>query len=285
VDNLTGRLDILLRMALDEDLGHGDATTESVIAPGALGTADAVGRESFVLSGAGPFRRIFEILDPSLRVECFFPDGALVEAGAPAFRLSGSVRTILMGERTALNLLQRLCGVATLTRKMADALTGTSCRLLDTRKTTPLWRALEKQAVRHGGGANHRFGLSDGVLIKDNHVASAGGVREAVARARAGACHMLKIEVEVDSLEQMDEALDARADVILLDNFTLDMLREAVRRNAGRALLEASGGVKLETVRAIAETGVDFVSCGALTHSARAVDIGLDMRLDPDRPA
>jgi nicotinate-nucleotide pyrophosphorylase (carboxylating) len=273
------RLDMLLRMALDEDLGHGDVTTSSVIDPDASGEAVVAGRERFVLSGSHAFRRIFELVDLTLIVESCFPDGALVEPAVPAFKLKGPVQAILIGERTALNLLQRLSGVATLTRKMVDALSGTSCRLLDTRKTTPLWRFLEKQAVRHGGGANHRFGLSDGVLIKDNHVAAAGGVREAIAKARSSAPHTLRIEVEVDTLDQLEEALEARADIILLDNFSLDMLRKAVERNKGRALLEASGGVTLETVRAIGETGVDFVSCGALTHSAKAVDIGLDLSI------
>lgn len=274
------RLDMLLRMALDEDLGHGDVTTSSVIDPDTSGEAVVAGRERFVLSGSQAFRRIFELVDPALVVESCYEDGEMVEPAVPAFRLKGSVQAILIGERTALNLLQRLSGVATLTRKMVDALSGTSCRLLDTRKTTPLWRFLEKQAVRHGGGANHRFGLSDGVLIKDNHVAAAGGVREAIAKARiGGAPHTLRIEVEVDTLDQLEEALDARADIILLDNFSLDMLRKAVERNKGRALLEASGGVTLETVRAIGETGVDFVSCGALTHSAKAIDIGLDLSI------
>jgi nicotinate-nucleotide pyrophosphorylase (carboxylating) len=273
------RLDMLLRMALDEDLGYGDVTTSSVIDPDTSGEAVVAGRERFVLSGSQAFRRIFELVDSALIVEPCFQDGAMVEPAVPAFRLKGPVQAILIGERTALNLLQRLSGVATLTRKMVDALSGTSCRLLDTRKTTPLWRFLEKQAVRHGGGANHRFGLSDGVLIKDNHVAAAGGVREAIAKARSSAPHTLRIEVEVDTLDQLEEALDVRADIILLDNFSLDMLRKAVERNKGRALLEASGGVTLETVRAIGETGVNFVSCGALTHSAKAIDIGLDLSI------
>jgi nicotinate-nucleotide pyrophosphorylase (carboxylating) len=182
----------------------------------------------------------------------------------------------LTGERTALNFAQRLCGIASLTRKMADAIEGTGCRLLDTRKTTPLWRGLEKEAVRHGGGANHRFGLADGVLIKDNHIAAAGGIKEAVRRAHEGAPHTLRIEVEVENLAELDEAISAGADIVLLDNFSLDMLRSAAAIGKGRVTLEASGGVSLETVRAIAETGVDFVSCGALTHSARAIDLTME---------
>lgn len=268
--------DSLLQLAIQEDLGHGDVTCEAVVEPDLEGSAHVVGREPFVLSGSNVFRRIFELVDPSVAVECLFREGDRIEAGAPVFRLQGRVRSLLTAERTALNLLQRLCGVATLTRRMVDALAGTQCRLLDTRKTTPLWRGLEKEAVRHGGGTNHRFGLSDGILIKDNHIAAVGSVGEAVRRARRKACHLLKIEVEVENLEELAEALGAGADIVLLDNFPLDLLREAVVQNGGRAVLEASGGVTLDRVRAIGETGVDFVSCGALTHSARAIDLSLE---------
>jgi nicotinate-nucleotide pyrophosphorylase (carboxylating) len=271
------KLDLLLRLALDEDLGHADVTSTAVIPADLTGRARVRGREPFVLSGSHAFRRIFHILDDTTRVRCCFQDGQAVPAQVPVFELEGEVRTLLAGERTALNLLQRLCGVATLTRGMVEVLSTTSCRLLDTRKTTPLWRMLEKQAVRHGGGYNHRFNLSDGVLIKDNHIAAAGSLRAAVQRARSRAPHTLRIEVEVDTLEQLDEALREAVEIILLDNFSLAMLREAVARARGRALLEASGGVTLENVLAIAQTGVDFVSCGALTHSARAVDIGLEL--------
>ena len=263
-------------MALLEDIGSGDATTLCVIPPDLEASAVVFGREPFVLSGSVPFRRIFELLDPDVRIECLFPDGERIAPNVAVFRLEGRARTLLTGERTALNFAQRLCGIATLTRKMADAVAGTGCRLLDTRKTTPLWRSLEKEAVRHGGGWNHRFGLADGVLIKDNHIAAAGGITEAVRRAREGAPHTLRIEVEVENLEQLDQAIAAGADVVLLDNFTLDMLRDAAAMAKGRVLLEASGGVSLETVRAIAETGVDFVSCGALTHSARAIDLTME---------
>lgn len=271
------RTDVLLWLALQEDLGHGDVTTETVVDPNIRGQAVIVGREPFVLSGSYAFRRVFELIDPTIGIEFHFRDGDRIETGVPASKLEGPIRALLIGERTALNLIQRLSGIATLTRRMADVLSGTKCRLLDTRKTTPLWRIFEKEAVRHGGGANHRFGLSDGVLIKDNHVAAAGGVRKAVEKARRGAPHTLKIEVEVDNLDQFDEALEVRADVILLDNFSLEMLKEAVARNHGRAVLEASGGVNIETVRAIAETGVDLISCGALTHSARAIDISMEL--------
>jgi nicotinate-nucleotide pyrophosphorylase (carboxylating) len=271
------QLDVLLWLALQEDLGHADVTSVATIPADLTGRARVHGREPFVLSGSHAFQRVFQILDDTTRVRCCFEDGQAVAAHAPVFELEGKVRTLLAGERTALNLLQRLCGVATLTRKMVEALSATPCRLLDTRKTTPLWRALEKQAVRHGGGYNHRFNLADGVLIKDNHIAAAGSIKEAVQRAKTQAPHTLRIEVEVDTLEQLDEALHAAVDVILLDNFSVEMLRRAVTRTRGRALLEASGGVTLESVHAIAQTGVDFISCGALTHSARAIDIGLEL--------
>jgi nicotinate-nucleotide pyrophosphorylase (carboxylating) len=271
-------LDRLLYMALEEDLGHGDVTSEALVDPEKTAIATVFGREPFVLSGAVPFKRVFELLDPQVSVDLLFPDGERVEANTVVFRLEGRVRTLLTGERTALNLLQRLSGVATLTRQMADAIAGTSCRLLDTRKTTPLWRTLEKAAVRHGGAHNHRFGLSDGVLIKDNHIAAVGSVSEAIARGRRGAPHSLRVEIEVENFDQLEEALQAGADIVMLDNFSVENMREAVSRTKGRAMLEASGGVTLDRVRAIAETGVDFVSCGALTHSARAIDITMEFQ-------
>lgn len=273
------RLDQLLSLAIEEDMGHGDVTTESTVDPQAQGEAIVFPREDCVLSGSRAFMRVFHLFDATLAIEPCFGDGDAIPANATAFRMSGSLRCLLSAERTALNLLQRLSGIATLTRRMVDAMAGTSCRLLDTRKTTPLWRFLEKEAVRHGGGTNHRHGLYDGVLIKDNHVAAVGSVREAVARARKRSPHTLRIEVEVETLDELQEALDARADVVLLDNFPVDMLREAVVRSGGRVLLEASGGVTLERIGAIAGTGVDFVSCGALTHSARAIDFTMELAL------
>ena len=268
--------DELFRLALLEDIGSGDATTLSIIPPGLEASAVVFGREPFILSGSRPFRRIFELLDPEIRIECLFPDGDQIEPDVAVFRIEGRARALLTGERTALNFAQRLSGIATLTRKMSQAVAGTGCQLLDTRKTTPLWRNLEKEAVRHGGGRNHRFGLADGILIKDNHIAAAGSIKEAVRRTRESAPHTLRIEIEVESIRQLDEAVAAGADIVLLDNFTLDMLREAIEIGKGRVVLEASGGVRLETVRAIAETGVDFVSCGALTHSARAIDLTME---------
>ncbi len=273
----SGDLDDRLILALREDIGPGDVTTRAVVPSGRESRARVVAREPFVLSGSRVFRRVFHLIDPALDVEGLYADGDRVPRDAEVFRIRGRTASILTGERLALNLVQRLSGVATATRVMVDAVSGTGCRILDTRKTTPLWRDLEKEAVRHGGGWNHRFGLFDGVLIKDNHVAAAGGVREAVKRVRSHAPHTLKIEVEVDTLLQLDEALDAGADVILLDNFAVEDLRRAVRRVGGQALLEASGGITVGTVRAVAETGVDFISSGALTHSSQAVDLSLEM--------
>jgi nicotinate-nucleotide pyrophosphorylase (carboxylating) len=215
-------------------------------------------------------------LDPGATVEPLSADGQAVPAGTALARVSGNARAILAAERTALNLLGRLCGVATLTQDFVDAISGTKAKITDTRKTTPGLRALEKYAVRCGGGVNHRFGLDDAILIKDNHVAACGSVGEAVRRAKAYAGHLVKVEVEVDSLLQLREALAHDPDVIMLDNFGLEDMREAVKLVGGRVTLEASGGVNLETVREIAETGVDVISIGALTHSARVVDIGLD---------
>lgn len=266
----------LLRLALLEDIGSGDVTTLSIIPADQRASAVVFGREPFVVSGSKPFRKIFELLDPEIRIDCPFPDGERIEPNVVVFRLEGRVRALLTGERTALNFAQRLSGIATLTRKMADAIIGTGCRLLDTRKTSPLWRSLEKEAVRHGGGRNHRFGLADGILIKDNHIAATGSIRESVRRARENAPHTLRVEIEVENIDQLNEAVASGADAVLLDNFTLDMLKEAVEIAKDRVILEASGGVNLQTVRAIAETGVDFVSCGALTHSARAIDLTME---------
>jgi nicotinate-nucleotide pyrophosphorylase (carboxylating) len=270
------RTDLLLWLAIQEDLGNGDVTTDAVVDPGMTGKAVVFGREPFVLSGSTPFRKVFNLIDPNVRVAGSFQDGDRIPANTHAFALQGNMRSLLRAERTALNLLQRLSGIATLTRQMVDAMAGASCRLLDTRKTTPLWRAMEKEAVRHGGGSNHRFGLYDGVLIKDNHIAAVGDVREAVKRARQRVSHTLKVEVEVENLLDLETAITAGADVVLLDNFSPEELTRAVAATAGRCLLEASGGVSLDRIRAIAESGVDFVSCGALTHSARAIDISME---------
>ena len=262
--------------ALEEDLGRGgDLTAALIDADAALSVVFAARSEGRV-AGLACARLAFARLDPGGSFEAVTPDGADVAKGGVIARATGNARAVLSAERTALNLLGRLCGVATLTRAYVRAVEGTGARITDTRKTTPGLRALEKYAVKCGGGINHRFGLDDAILIKDNHVAACGGVGEALKRARAAAGHLTPIEVEVDSLAQLDEALPHAPDVILLDNFGLEDLRTAVAMVAGRVRLEASGGVNLQTVRAIAETGVDVISVGALTHSAPVLDIGLD---------
>ncbi len=268
----------VVRMALAEDLGRaGDVTAQACIPEGARMRAVFAARKAGVLAGIDCVRLAVLAMDPNASIALKLRDGDVFEAGTVLAEVEADARAFLAAERTALNLLGRLCGIATLTRAYVEAVAGTKARIADTRKTTPGLRALEKHAVLCGGGVNHRFGLDDAILIKDNHVAVCGGVAEAVRRARAAVGHLMKVEVEVDGLDQLDEALAAGPDVIMLDNFTLSMLREAVSRTAGRITLEASGGVNLETVRGIAETGVDVISVGALTHSAPALDVGLDV--------
>ena len=272
----------VMRMALAEDLGRaGDVTAQACIPEGARMRASFVARKPGVLAGIHCVRLSILAMDPEAEIALRLGDGEAFEAGAVLAEVEADARAFLAAERTALNLLGRLCGVATLTRAYVEAVAGTGARIADTRKTTPGLRALEKHAVLCGGGVNHRFGLDDAILIKDNHIAVCGGVAEAIRRAKAAAGHLMKIEVEVDGLDQLHEALAERPDVIMLDNFTLPMLREAVERaktsSFGRPVLEASGGVALETVRGIAETGVDVISVGALTHSAPSLDIGLDV--------
>jgi nicotinate-nucleotide pyrophosphorylase (carboxylating) len=267
----------LVRAALEEDLGRaGDITSNACIAPETRLEATFVARKPGVVAGLACARLALGSLDASASFRPRAADGDRVDAGAVLAEVEGSARSVLSAERVALNLLSRLCGVATLTAAYVARTAGTRARIIDTRKTTPLLRALEKYAVRCGGGANHRFGLDDAILIKDNHVAACGGVGAAMQRVRDHAGHMVKIEVEVDSLAQLSEALEHRPDVILLDNFALPDLEAAVAMAAGRVLLEASGGVNLDTVAAIARTGVDYISVGALTHSAPILDIGLD---------
>jgi nicotinate-nucleotide pyrophosphorylase (carboxylating) len=267
--------------ALAEDVGQGDLTTLAVIPADARAEALVVMREPGVVAGLPVLEAVFTAVAPTIMVKRCVAEGDPVAAGAILARVAGSARAILTGERVALNLLQRLCGIATLTARYVAAVRGLPARILDTRKTTPGLRALEKYAVRAGGGANHRFGLYDAIMLKDNHLAllAANGVDlgAALARARAAAGPMVRIEVEAETVEQARAAAEAGAELILLDNMRPALLREAVAAVAGRARLEASGGITLETVRAVAETGVDYISVGALTHSARALDIGLDM--------
>jgi nicotinate-nucleotide pyrophosphorylase (carboxylating) len=271
----SGVLDRIVRASLAEDLGSGDVTTNATVDEGATGTAVLVTRAPGVVAGLDAVEAVFRALDPEIEVERLVEDGDVLPGPAQVVRVSGSLRAILTGERTALNLLGRLSGIATATRRYVDAVEGTGVAILDTRKTTPGLRALEKHAVAAGGGRNHRSGLDDGVLVKDNHLAATGSIRAAVERLRI--VTDLPVEVECDTLEQLQEALAAGADAILLDNMSLDELRQAVVLTDGRARLEASGGVTLETVRAIAETGVDEISVGALTHSAPALDVSLEL--------
>ena len=272
----TDTLERAVLAALAEDIGAGDVTTEATVPEDAVGTADLLLKEPGVLCGLRAAESTFRALDPEVRFEALASDGDLVgDPPAVVARVSGSLRSMLTGERVALNFLGRLSGIATLTRRYTDAVEGTGAAVLDTRKTTPGLRALEKHAVVCGGGRNHRFGLDDAVLVKDNHLRAAGSVGRAVELVRAASD--LPIEVECETLHQVGEALEVGVDAILLDNMTLDELREAVSLNAGRARLEASGGVSLGTVRAIAETGVDEISVGALTHSARSLDVSLEL--------
>ena len=263
--------------ALTEDLGlRGDVTTQATVADHAQASATFGARRAGVISGLDVVRAAFSTLDASVAFGALVRDGDAVEAGAVVARVSGSARSLLSGERVALNFLCHMSGIATLTRRFVDAVEGTRARIVDTRKTTPGLRAFEKYAVRCGGGHNHRAGLFDAILIKDNHIVAAGGVEQAVAAARRHAGHTVKIEVEVGDLGELRAALKHPIDTVLLDNMAPQMLREAVAIVNGAAATEASGGVSLETVRAIAETGVDLISIGALTHSAPILDLGLD---------
>lgn len=271
-------VDRLIALALEEDLGSaGDVTSQALIPADQRGRAELLAKEALVVAGTDVVRRTFHAVDPRIEVELVVRDGARVAAREVLGTVRGPLRSILIGERTALNFLQRLSGVATATSRAAQSLEGTRCRILDTRKTTPGWRVLEKAAVRAGGGTNHRFGLYDGVLIKDNHIAAVGSIGEAVARARACAHHLMKVEVEVVDLAGVEAALAAGADVLLLDNMDTEAMRRAVELVAGRALTEASGGVQIERLKQIAAAGVDFVSMGALTHAARGMDISLEV--------
>ena len=271
-DDAVGRL---IELALEEDVGPGDRTAEACVPAQARGTALVVAKEPLVVSGVSAAARVFRALDPACELEALLGEGEAAGAGAGVLRVRGSLRALLSAERTALNLLQRLCGIATFTQKYAQALRGTRTRLLDTRKTTPGMRVLEKAAVRAGGGSNHRGALFDGILVKDNHAAAAGGIGEAVRRAKAAASPFLRVEAEVSTPEQIEEALAAGADLLLLDNLGDRELAAAVRQVAGRAPTEASGGITLDRLQRIAACGVDYVSVGALTHSAPAVDLSL----------
>ena len=272
MDHLTVRL---IEEALREDIGPGDITTEAIVPEEASGAADIIAKQDLVLAGILIVREVFRQLDPWVQYAPLAHDGDRVPRGAPIAHVAGRMRALLSGERVALNLLQHLSGIATHTARFVEKLKGLKTAMLDTRKTLPGLRALEKYAVRVGGGKNHRYALYDGVLIKENHIAAAGGIIKAVATVRKSAHPLLKIEVETRSLDEVREALAANPHIIMLDNMPLDMMRQAVGIIAGRTLVEASGNVNLETVRAIGETGVDFISSGSLTHSAPAADISM----------
>jgi nicotinate-nucleotide pyrophosphorylase (carboxylating) len=270
-------VDRIVDLALEEDLGSGDLTTEACIDTDARAVAHAVARRPTVTCGGPVFARVFSRIDAALVVEAHVAEGARVAANARLWTVKGRARSILMGERVALNFVQRLCGVASQTRAYVEAVPpGAKACITDTRKTTPGMRALERYAVRVGGGRNHRDNLGAAVLIKDNHIAACGGIAQAIARARAAAPHTSRIECEVDSLDQLDEAVAAGADIVLLDNMATSVLAEAVKRIRGRAILEASGGITLDRVSEIAAADVDRISVGTLTHSVPAADIGLD---------
>jgi len=270
-------VDRVVAAALEEDLASGDPTTEACIAHDARAIAHAVARRPLVACGGPVFARAFALVDPTLVVEAHVAEGARVGADTRLWTVRGRARAILMGERVALNFVQRMCGVATQARAYVDAIpAGSKARITDTRKTTPGLRAIERYAVRVGGAHNHRDDLGAAVLIKDNHIAACGGVRAAIERARAAAPHTAKIECEVDSLDQLDEALAAGADIVLLDNMPADVVARAVESARGRALLEASGGITLARIAELARAGVDAISVGALTHSVQAADVGLD---------
>ena len=270
-------VDNLIRNALDEDLGAGDITTDAIIAPEAKGKAVLETREEIVLAGLPVFTRTFELLSSNMNIENHYKDGQIVPAGEKICHLSGSLSAILKAERTGLNFIQRMSGIATLTRGYVDRAGSEKVKVMDTRKTVPGLRFFDKYAVRMGGGFNHRFGLYDGILIKDNHISAAGSITEAVKLVKKNAPHNIMIEVEVEDLAGVKEAINAGTDTILLDNMSNDDIREAVQLAAGRVMVEVSGGISLENISEIARTGADLISVGALTHSARAVDLSLEV--------
>ncbi|NLV21179.1 MAG: carboxylating nicotinate-nucleotide diphosphorylase [Syntrophomonadaceae bacterium] len=271
-------LDDLISRSLEEDIGYGDITTMSVVPAEQSSEGRFIVKADGVIAGLEVARAVFAKLDPQAVFTKLIEDGDLVTAGTVIARVRGSSRALLSGERTALNFLQRLSGIATQTHQLAAMIKDYPVQLLDTRKTIPGLRILEKYAVATGGGRNHRFGLYDGVMIKDNHIIAAGGIKKAVAMARARVPHTIKIEVEVENLAQLQEALEAGADIIMLDNMAAEVMREAVAIVAGRALLEASGGIKAANLIEVAQTGVDFISLGALTHSSVSLDISFDLQ-------
>lgn len=271
-------LDDLIKRSLEEDIGYGDITTMSTVPAEQISEGLFIAKAAGVIAGLEVAQAVFNYLDPESIFTNLIKDGDIVQSGEVIAKVRGRSRALLTGERTALNFLQRLSGIASQARQLAEIIKDSSAVLLDTRKTTPGLRVLEKYAVAVGGARNHRFGLYDGVMIKDNHIIAAGGIKKAVSMARASVPHTLKIEVEVENFEQLNEAMDAKADIIMLDNMDMDAMKAAVAIVKGRALLEASGGIKPANLREVAQTGVDFISMGALTHSAVSLDISFDIQ-------
>lgn len=271
-------IETLIEMALGEDIGFGDITTDSTVSPELAGFGDVFAKDNLIVSGLPVAQQVFKRVDPQLIFYSTFKDGDFIGIGQVVFSIQGSLASILKAERTALNFIQRLSGIATLTRTFTDLLKDSHVRIVDTRKTTPGWRALEKYAVKTGGGSNHRMGLYDGVLIKDNHIAACGGINAAVTRARKQIHHLVKIEVEVTNMTELTEALACGVDVIMLDNMTQEQIREAVKKINGQALVEVSGNVTIDNLRWFAQAGVDLISVGALTHSAKNADMSMKIR-------
>ena len=269
----------LIQSALKEDIGSGDITTSTVLSGREVGNARVVAKEDMVVAGIGIFKEVFSFSEEEVKFTDRVEDGEPVKSGDVLTEMSGNLGDILTAERVALNFLQRMCGIATLTRRYVDEIRGTGAKILDTRKTTPGLRVLEKYAVMIGGGFNHRFGLYDGILIKDNHIDAAGGIIAAVDRVKKGVPHTLKIEIEVKNLREVEEALSAGVDIIMLDNMEVEEIKKAVSLIKGGVLVEASGNITLSNVKRIAETGVDFISIGALTHSAPSSDISLKLKV------
>jgi nicotinate-nucleotide pyrophosphorylase (carboxylating) len=270
----------LIEIALEEDIGSGDITTENLVAPELEGQGVIVAKEPLVIAGLDIAKQVFEQLDSAIEFNSIYNDGDALAEGSMVAEINGKLRALLMGERTALNFLQHLSGIATHVRSYVSEIENTNVRLVDTRKTTPGWRVLEKYAVRVGGAYNHRMGLYDGVLIKDNHIAVCGGVQKAVERIRKHMSHLVKIEVEVSDLDQVKEALNAGADVIMLDNMNIHQMKKAVTLIDGRAAVEVSGGVTQSSLKQLADTGVDIISAGALTHAARGVDLSMRIQTE-----
>jgi nicotinate-nucleotide pyrophosphorylase (carboxylating) len=264
----------LIKRAIEEDIGHGDITTNLLVPEANESKALYIAKGNFVLAGTPFAKEVFHILDPSVSFDIFYSEGAKVSRGDVLAEVAGKTRVLFAGERVSLNILQRLSGIATLTSQFVDAVRGTKTRILDTRKTTPCQRFMEKYAVRVGGGTNHRFGLYDGILIKDNHIEEVGSITDAITRAKSGH-HLARIEVEVENLKELQEAIEAGADIVMLDNMSAGDMAEAVFYARGKVTIEASGNISLANVREVAETGVDLISVGALTHSVTAADISM----------